>query len=465
MEPSNPLRSRRRFWLRVLLALLAVAVLAGIFLHLRPQPVAAVRLAHLRSLGYPTSTAELATWLPAVADSNNLCIPIRTAAQALRISTGGKVPWVMGNRTDLPRGQAWPEDILAATRAYVTNNAEAFTGMAEILNPTRTAGRNPLNVAQGFSLLLPHLSEFKGLTQGLAAKAGLAAQEKQPREAVEAVRAQLAIARSLDSEPYVISQLVRIALDTLACTTIEHVVNRIELDDASLARLQQEFETRSELKPMVLGLVGEFCTARDALSDSANSATLLATPTPAGGPAPTGPSGQMGLYAALGFLRQDQAAYIEMMTDLIDIARLDPWKQVEPLQHWNQRLAGFKWYQGRLFTRMLLPAIANVTVKETTRIAQQRCTATALAILRYRHQHAGQLPAALTDLSPGLLATTPIDPFAGQPLHYEKRAGGFVVYSVGTNRADDHGRERSKGQAGDAYDLTFTLEGASPSPR
>ncbi len=72
-------------------------------------------------------------------------------------------------------------------------------------------------------------------------------------------------------------------------------------------------------------------------------------------------------------------------------------------------------------------------------IAVVRCARVAVAIERYRRVHDDQLPNMLTDLTPGLIDTMPIDPFSGKPLLYKRTATGYIVYSVGANRVDDGG--------------------------
>jgi hypothetical protein len=75
-----------------------------------------------------------------------------------------------------------------------------------------------------------------------------------------------------------------------------------------------------------------------------------------------------------------------------------------------------------------------------TLLAGVRGTIAAIAIERYRRAHAGAFPARLDDLVPDHLPAIPVDPFSGTALLYKVVPDGFVVYSVGTNRADDGGQ-------------------------
>jgi hypothetical protein len=64
----------------------------------------------------------------------------------------------------------------------------------------------------------------------------------------------------------------------------------------------------------------------------------------------------------------------------------------------------------------------------------------ALAAEQHRRKH-GQWPAALGELVPDALGKVPLDQSTGEPLHYRLLDGRPLVYSVGSDRDDDGGRE------------------------
>jgi hypothetical protein len=87
-----------------------------------------------------------------------------------------------------------------------------------------------------------------------------------------------------------------------------------------------------------------------------------------------------------------------------------------------------------------------------------RCTAIAEALVRFRLTN-NRWPESLSELTDQYLRlwrvddrqvdTWPIDPFDGQPLHYRRIEGGVVVYSVGSDEADDGGKiDRTPGEKG-----------------
>jgi hypothetical protein len=62
-----------------------------------------------------------------------------------------------------------------------------------------------------------------------------------------------------------------------------------------------------------------------------------------------------------------------------------------------------------------------------------------IALELYRREH-GQWPASLDELTPRWLPILPVDRITGRPLRYRLVDGQPMVYSVGVDRDDDHGR-------------------------
>jgi hypothetical protein len=93
----------------------------------------------------------------------------------------------------------------------------------------------------------------------------------------------------------------------------------------------------------------------------------------------------------------------------------------------------------------------NVAQRLVGVIARQRLRRTQLALLAYR-QRTRSFPQQLEALSP----PPPDDPFARQPLHYQKTGSGFVLYSVGPNLADDNGDGKPRMRDEDPPDIVLT---------
>jgi len=69
-------------------------------------------------------------------------------------------------------------------------------------------------------------------------------------------------------------------------------------------------------------------------------------------------------------------------------------------------------------------------------LAYHRMTIAALAVRRFELAH-GKLPEKLEELVPEYIASTPLDPYNGQPIRWNK--GNQTLYSVYENKTDDGG--------------------------
>jgi hypothetical protein len=115
--------------------------------------------------------------------------------------------------------------------------------------------------------------------------------------------------------------------------------------------------------------------------------------------------------------------------------------------------------EGLVISAGTLPAIPRSFAKVGEATARVRVAQAALALERHRFKHGNALPTSLDALVPGFLEAVPIDPFDGKPLRYEKlEGGGYVVYSVGKDRQDDHGVSAPAGaKAAAPADIPFAV--------
>jgi hypothetical protein len=114
-----------------------------------------------------------------------------------------------------------------------------------------------------------------------------------------------------------------------------------------------------------------------------------------------------------------------------------------------------------VFSQMSLSSLAKVHLRDADHASRLRVARTAVAIERYRLAHTNALPESLESLVPEFLPEIPIDPCDGAPLRFIKRERGYVVYGVGSDRADHGGLERQWGgttSGTKVYDVTFTVE-------
>lgn len=86
-----------------------------------------------------------------------------------------------------------------------------------------------------------------------------------------------------------------------------------------------------------------------------------------------------------------------------------------------------------------MPRIRVSHRSETAARQRLRNLEIALALSAWRSEH-HSFPESLADLVPKYLAVMPHDHFTDQPLHYERTADGYRLYSFGVNGKDNEGR-------------------------
>ena len=87
--------------------------------------------------------------------------------------------------------------------------------------------------------------------------------------------------------------------------------------------------------------------------------------------------------------------------------------------------------------------------------AHLELTNVGIAMTRYRLEH-GSFPEKLDTLVPRYLNEIPLDPFDGKPLRLLLKENQHVVYSIGPDGKDDHGKPLSRGYLLGG-DITFAL--------
>jgi hypothetical protein len=112
---------------------------------------------------------------------------------------------------------------------------------------------------------------------------------------------------------------------------------------------------------------------------------------------------------------------------------------------------------------MLLPALGRVAEKYASFEGRRRSALTAIAVERRSLAAKGVPLKKLEELVPTYLPEVPVDPFDGKPLRFRQLESGFVIYSVGKDRQDDEGKERTESGSKQNYDETFIVQPA-PQP-
>lgn len=440
----------------VLAGLLLLLVLAVAVWRVMMVPGNARRLAAIKAAGEPATVRELDVWYEAVDAKENAALRWIEAMDECvpPITTGLQAPWSEIKMP--PRGRKLSAADLQAAAEILEDNKESLALFRQAAALPKS--RYPVDLSQGVFADLPHLSLLKSAVNLLQLEALHHAQNGRGAEAAASIHAMIGAGRSLAQEPLLISQLVRAALDYLAGSATERVLNLTPLTEPQLAALQAAFAAAETPNLSTRALVGErACTA-----------TVLHAPeqlTPPSNPQALQNSiaTQQGFGSALmrgsGFFQRDLGFFLDAMATNIAASRLaDP--DLFHSRTNTDAIAGRARRGYYIMSGLTLPALARTTDRDVSHRARLRTVQTALAIERYRLASGGRLPATLEALVPKYLAALPVDPFIGEPLRFKPRAPGYVVYSVGEDGGDNDGTPRpsSSRTAELPHDIPFVVE-------
>lgn len=87
---------------------------------------------------------------------------------------------------------------------------------------------------------------------------------------------------------------------------------------------------------------------------------------------------------------------------------------------------------------LLLPSLERATIRLEEARSKSDLARVALALAIFKAER-GDYPATLAELSPAILPAVPADRFLERPLIYQRRPGGYTLYSVGPNMKDEGG--------------------------
>ncbi len=363
-------------------------------------------------------------------------------------------PWSKKQYPDVAR---W----LRANRKPLKLAVEA-TRRPRYYSPLVATGEHPMLVA----VLLPGISEHRGIARALVARAMLQANAGE----IEAARADLMachrLARLVAQGATLIDSLVGIAIEEMALRADASLAHFGNLSADQIRALAADLAALKPLPPVVEKMDrGERYMYLDSVATIARE----------------GPSALSGL--AMGSVREKDpmqrtletmaanalvdwdivlrignsyydrlvdamsrpthaecaAAMDEITEDIESLAKRakDP-KQIlwEVLKAGSPRKAASK-YMGNIFAALLLPALDMVKIAEDRATTNLHLTRVAVLLSAHRTEK-GAYPEKLAELE----ATDDLlkDPYGGKPFGYRRQRDGYLLYSVGPNAIDDRGR-------------------------
>jgi hypothetical protein len=439
-------RTRRRRLVQ--LAVVALVVLGFVGFRIASGSAVKRHLAEMRRQGLPTTALELDAWYKRLPASSNAALVILEAVSEHVAPPKAKDPDEWKGR--IVPGQPLPPDLSEMIAAYVGKNAMTLERLDEA---TELAGsRYPIDLTQGVATLLPHLARVKDLAQFVKWAAIYQSAQGKPEEAVRTLRSGFALAASLEPEPILISELVRIACLTIVLQGLERVISEHQLSQEQLAPLSASLRTAEEKGRPTLShaLAGERAFGIPLFNLSYREYANLGN---LGGMNSDGDlevlkAGFYTLRRAVGLQNRDLGFYLGIMGGLDRALQLDYPNMLTAVEEvtgeMDKELGRHRLKY--MVSGMLLPSLMQAAKKEALLAARLRCAHAALAIETYRARHNGKLP-RLDELIPGLLAEMPRDPIDNSALEYELNPSkGYRILAATATELANEGRKPTNRQ-------------------
>lgn len=350
---------------------------------------------------------------------------------------------------------------------------------------------NQVDLREGMKMKLQHLTPPKSLTFWLGGAVELALHEGKTQDALPPLLLQVQLPRTLAADHIVISELVRIAIASIARTDTWEALQADGWQDADLAQLQATWQDQEFLTAMTHSLEGERVfgdvsaemvrrSNEDAIAAIYGWQEMFGDADDEAAWWMRWPGGESvarfwrhKVYCRVwrfAWSHQEQRRYLEKMQELIEIAR----ETEQHKSYVNAEFALEDLYESiinqNFYAAWRFPGLERslsvlaLTIKRAARMETERSlTLTAIALKRHFLRY-GNYPAKLDALVPEFLSTVPVDYMDGQPIKYRLNAdGSFTLYSVGEDGKDDGG-DRSMPEGYKGRDLWRRKDYVWPAP-
>ncbi|MBI3860335.1 MAG: hypothetical protein HY290_00410 [Planctomycetia bacterium] len=391
----------------------------------------AIQLAKVRARGEPLTLDALNEYYEPASNRPDMTRELVKALKACDAddlkALAATLP-IVGQGADIPPPPGpWLQ--LEEVDAYLARHDAALKTFREVARQDGTA-RYPADFRGGFATLIPHAQSIRQAARVLTLQFHVNLHRNRPQEAVDSILEQIALARTLDQEPILVSQLVRLAIAGTVIENVQHALRHAEVADADLARLQLGLRKFDHQSSVCRALAGERAMSYTACIDPNMAQTAIAT-------------GQPGPFAGRASSRvADATKMLEMNLRIAEAARQSPYamlQETDQTEVERKQLSQGVWNRySYALTVLLTPAYRQSITAFCRAVAKRDCADAALAAERYRRQH-GKLPESLEQLVPEFLPSVPVDPFSNEPLKILLTAGELRIYSVGRDRKDNQG--------------------------
>ncbi len=431
--PDERKRLWKRRWRRIA-GVLVILLLALVVFRVYGRLALNRQIEKLRAKGYPMTFAELE-------DYNRLPEGVPNAAEIYVKAFESYQSPTEDEKKLLPNlgSVVMPKELTTtemkeAMAAFLERNAKTLVLLNEAGRIEQCRYEYQVTAEQGY--IFPHLQEIRDCAQLLNQFILIQAEKGNSSEAIQAIIDGIQLGESLGTEPFLISYLVRCAIDWSVIGRLQNIVSKTAIDEQQMTQFRTTIQQLKGNLRLDQALIGEW-SYQTREGDSLEYQDF--------GEVFARRSGLMSYNALRSF---------QLFARLEEAAAMNPAKRrtnYERVINEANQLSFFYFLTKEVISDF------DMACKIDLRIwAQLEGARVVLAVERYRLAES-RLPKNLEELVPKFIEAVPIDPFDGRPLRYKKREKGYTVYSIGEDGEDNGGLPKEKGKKGKTDD-PFTVE-------
>jgi hypothetical protein len=276
----------------------------------------------------------------------------------------------------------------------------------------------------------------------LAADAAMRAHDGDLDGALDSCRAILNTARSIGDEPFVISQLVRVAIGSLAMKSTRRVLGQGEPSDAALLRLIASIVNELDEPLLLYGMKGERATLTELIRRLGTGEVSISALGDVRTPMQPDAFGTKVAPWGRFWYDNQRAAALEWLNEAVAIARRPVPERPALWDAWQGEYDRVRSSRLTVFTEMLplllMPPVGAANSAFSRYHGELGSMVILLAAERKRRK-TGTWPASIEGIEQEFLPRPPVDPFSGQAFRMEHRDGQVLIYSIGPNHEDEYG--------------------------
>lgn len=295
-------------------------------------------------------------------------------------------------------------------------------------------------------ILLPHLSRTKALIRVLRLRAVARVAHHEPEAALDDIRLALRLAEVPAAEPFIISQLVRVAGWNLALQPVWEGLQTHQWTDAQLARLTELFQSADFLAPLKRIYVAEglMFAAEPTPALREELAEMMASGSgiqPDIGPEARAWIQVLTRHSPRGWFYQNSTHSLAAMRQ--EYAWIETWKNSPALTNVTLSVPPQPTVNVTPYNFLCTFATPNAYRRSVAKLVRTQTfvqLATVACALERHRLAQGSLPTSLDSLVPRFLKSVPVDLMSGRPLNYRLQPDGtWQLYSFGPDARDDGG--------------------------